>query len=50
MQAQAAGGVTPRRIPGLPAVTVLSEIGGSENVGSEMGLQTPAEFDHFPKA
>lgn len=44
------GGVTPRRIPGLPAVTVRSEIGGPEKLGSEMGLQTPAEFVHFPKA
>lgn len=49
MQAQAAGGVIPRRIPGLPAVTVQSEIGGPENLGSEMGLQTPAEFAHFSK-
>lgn len=49
MQASAAGGVTPDRIPGLPVVTVQSEIGGPEILDSAMGLQTPAELIHFPK-
>lgn len=50
MQARAAGGVTPGCIPGLPVVTVQSEIGGPEILGSAMGLQTPAEVGPLPQS